>query len=82
MDTVQYKRAAGLYYSRDEAEAAVRALKEAGYDMDRVSVIARDSDRLDGHETTQTVGNKADEGATIGHKLRKSEKGQENLRIV
>ncbi|MGF1542152.1 MAG: DUF2382 domain-containing protein [Pleurocapsa sp.] len=66
MNTVLHKRAAGLYYSRDEAEAAVRALKEAGYNMNRVSVIARDSDRLDGHETTKTVGNKADEGATAG----------------
>ncbi len=30
MTITQYKRAAGLYYSRDEAEAALRALKEAG----------------------------------------------------
>ena len=62
----QYKRAAGLYYSRDEAEAAVRALKHAGYDMDRVSVIARDADQVAGHNTTEDVGNKADEGATAG----------------
>ena len=62
----QYKRAAGLYYSRDEAEAAVRALKHAGYDMDRVSVIARDADKVAGHDTTEDVGNKADEGATAG----------------
>ena len=61
-----YKRAAGLYYSRDEAEAAVRALRDAGYDMDRVSVIARDADKLDGHDTTEDVGNKADEGAATG----------------
>ena len=62
----QYKRAAGLYYSRDEAEAAVRALKHAGYDMDRVSVIARDADEVAGHETTENIGNKADEGAAAG----------------
>lgn len=61
-----YKRAAGLFYSRDEAEAAVRALRDAGYDMDRVSVIARDADKLDGHETTEEIGNKADEGAATG----------------
>ena len=61
-----YKRAAGLFYSRDEAEAAVRALKDAGYDMDRVSVIARDADKLDGHETTEEIGNKADDGAAAG----------------
>ena len=61
-----YKRAAGLFYSRDEAEAAVRALRDAGYDMDRVSVIARDADKIDGHETTEEVGNKADDGAAAG----------------
>ncbi len=45
-----YKRAAGLFYSRDEAEAAVHALKDTGYDMDRVSVIARDADNIGGYE--------------------------------
>ena len=66
MTTIQYRRAAGLYYSRDEAEAAVRALKDAGFDMERVSVIAKDADKVAGHETTEEVGNKADEGATTG----------------
>ena len=61
-----YKRAAGLFYSRDEAEAAVRDLRDAGYDMDRVSVIARDADKIDGHETTEEIGNKADDGAKTG----------------
>ncbi|MEO1673018.1 MAG: DUF2382 domain-containing protein [Cyanobacteria bacterium J06631_2] len=62
----QYKRAAGLYYSRDEAEDAVRALKAAGYDMDQVSVIAKDADKIGGTDTTKEVGNKADEGAATG----------------
>lgn len=67
MDTYNYnKRAAGLYYSREEAEAAVRALKDAGFDMNRVSVIAIDADRVAGHESTEEIGNKADEGATTG----------------
>ncbi len=66
MTTIRYKRAAGLYYSRDEAEAAVRALKDAGFDMDRVSVIAKDADKVAGEETTEEVGNKADEGAAAG----------------
>lgn len=67
-NTVGYKRAAGLYYSRDEAEAAVRDLKAAGYDMDRVSVIAKDADKVGGHDSTRTedVGNKADDGAATG----------------
>ena len=61
-----YKRATGLFYSRDEAEAAVRALRDANYDMDRVSVIARDADQIGGHDTTEKVGNKADDGAAAG----------------
>lgn len=61
-----YKRATGLFYSRDEAEAAVRDLRDAGYDMDRVSVIAKDADNIGGHDTTEDIGNKADEGATTG----------------
>ncbi len=61
-----YKRASGLFYSRDEAEAAVRALKDSGYDMDHVSVIARDADQVGGHETTEHTGNKADDGAATG----------------
>ena len=61
-----YKRAAGLFYSRDEAERAVHDLKDAGYDMDRVSVIARDADNIGGRDTTEEVGNKADEGAATG----------------
>ena len=65
---LEYKRAAGLYYSRDEAESAVRELKDAGYDMDRVSVIAKDADKVGGHDSTRTedVGNKADDGAATG----------------
>ena len=66
MTITQYKRAAGLFYSRDEAEKAVRELKEAGFDMDRVSVIAKDADKVAGHDTTEDVGNKADEGAATG----------------
>ncbi len=66
MDDNFYKRATGLFYSRDEAEAAVRALRDAGYDMDRVSVIARDADQIGGHDTTEDVGNKADDGAAAG----------------
>jgi len=65
-NNIEYKRAAGLFYSRNEAEAAVRGLKDAGFDQDRISVIARDADKLEGVETTEEVGNKADEGAAAG----------------
>ena len=66
MTITHYKRAAGLFYSRDEAESAVRDLQQAGYDMDQVSVIAKDADKIGGHDTTEHTGNKADEGATTG----------------
>lgn len=66
MKTKQHKRAVGLFYSRDEAESAVRDLKAGGHDMDQVSVIAKDADQVAGHETTEKIGNKADEGATTG----------------
>jgi uncharacterized protein (TIGR02271 family) len=65
-NNIDYKRAAGLFYSRGEAEAAVRGLKDAGFDGDRISVIARDADKIDGVDTTEDVGNKADEGAAAG----------------
>ena len=66
MTITHYKRAAGLFYSRDEAESAVRDLQQAGYDMDQVSVIAKDADKIGGHDTTEHTGNKADEGAATG----------------
>ncbi|MEB3216111.1 MAG: DUF2382 domain-containing protein [Nostocales cyanobacterium 94392] len=65
-NNIEYKRAAGLFYSRNEAEAAVRGLKDAGFHEDSISVIARDADQIDGVETRQDIGNKADEGAAAG----------------
>lgn len=65
-NNIEYKRAAGLFYSRDEAEAAVRGLKDAGFDQDRISVVARDADKVEGVQSTEDVGNKADEGAAAG----------------
>ena len=65
-NNIDYKRAAGLFYSREEAEAAVRGLKDAGFDQDRISVIARDADKVEGVQSTENVGNKADEGAAAG----------------
>ena len=65
-NNVDYKRAAGLFYSREEAESAVRGLKDAGFDKERISVIARDADKVEGVQSTEDVGNKADEGAAAG----------------
>ncbi len=65
-NNTQYKRAVGLFESHDEAEKAVRGLKDAGFDMDRVSVVARDADKIEGTQTIEEIGNKADEGAGAG----------------
>lgn len=67
-NNTSYKRAAGLFHTRDQAEVAVRALKNAGYSMSQVSVIAKDADKIDNQETvnTEEIGNKADEGAGAG----------------
>lgn len=60
-----YKRAAGLFYSCDEAEAAIHALKDDGYEIDKVSLLARKTDDVnDAEEVTDTEG--ADAGATTG----------------
>jgi hypothetical protein len=65
----QDRRAVGLFSSRREAESALNTLKSSGFPMDKVSIIARDGDRQDdiaGVETSDRVGNKADEGAVAG----------------
>lgn len=67
------KRALGLFPTRHDAESALRKLQESGFAMDRVSIIARDSDKGDriagvdvNDRSREDRGNKADEGATTG----------------
>ncbi|MEG4351617.1 histidine kinase [Microcoleus sp. LAD1_D5] len=63
------KRAVGVFSTRRETEHALGELRTAGFDMNRVSVIAKDADSkgdiagIDVHDSTD---NKADEGATKG----------------
>ncbi|WP_319420996.1 YsnF/AvaK domain-containing protein [Pleurocapsa sp. FMAR1] len=66
MNSTSHKRAAGLFHNRDKAESAVHDLKDSGYDMHKVSIIAKDADQIDGVETTEKIGDKADDGATTG----------------
>ena len=64
-----YKRSVGLFYSRDEAERALRALKDDGFDMNRVNVIAKDADSVTqsaGVDVAYDEGNNAAEGAGAG----------------
>jgi hypothetical protein len=64
------KRAVGVFSHRRDAEQALNELRDAGFPMDRVSVVARDADRHDqmaGAEVHDRVTDtKADEGAATG----------------
>ncbi|WP_414587533.1 general stress protein [Scytonema sp. PCC 10023] len=65
----EHKRAVGVFSSRREAEYALTELRDAGFPMNKISIIARDADRegdIAGVETQKRVGNKADEGAATG----------------
>ncbi|WP_017315256.1 general stress protein [Mastigocladopsis repens] len=64
-----HKRAVGVFSHRRDAEDALYELRNSGFPIDRVSVIKRDADRNDdiaGAEVRENVGNKSDEGATVG----------------
>lgn len=63
------KRAVGVFPTRRDAEVALSELRDSGFPMDRVSVIAKDAergDRIGGADADREVGNKADEGAVTG----------------
>jgi hypothetical protein len=65
----QHKRAIGTFPTRREAEQVLNELQDSGFPMDKVSVIAKGSDRDDeiaGVDMSDRVGNKADEGAKKG----------------
>lgn len=65
----QQKRAVGVFSSRRDAEHALSELRDAGFPMAKVSVIAKDADgggKLAGADMSNDVGNKADEGAATG----------------
>ncbi|MBD2099462.1 YsnF/AvaK domain-containing protein [Leptolyngbya sp. FACHB-261] len=72
-----YKRAVGIFPSYNQAERAVHDLRAAGFAMDDISIVARDSaqgQQIAGAEVTDIrdvggkgkKGNKADKGATTG----------------
>ena len=62
-------RAVGVFSRRRDAEYALTELRDAGFSMDKISIIAKDGDRnndIAGIETQKGVGNKADEKAASG----------------
>ncbi len=65
----QQKRAVGVFSSRRDAEHALSELRDSGFPMAKVSVIAKDADggsKLAGADMRDSEGNKADEGAASG----------------
>ncbi|MGH8001918.1 MAG: general stress protein [Brasilonema sp.] len=65
----KHKRAVGVFPSRREAEYALTELRDAGFPMNKVSIIAKDANHsgdIAGVETQERIGNKADEGAATG----------------
>lgn len=72
MKNNQYKHAVGAFATKEEAEAALRELRDAGFNMDKVSVIARNAEveeNLGGAEvktTNEPTKGGAKLGATAG----------------
>jgi hypothetical protein len=67
--SIHERRAVGVFPSRGTAEAALDALRNAGFSMRKVSVVAKDaeqSETMAGAEVTNRVDSKADEGAATG----------------
>ncbi|MBD2449563.1 histidine kinase [Nostoc sp. FACHB-152] len=62
------RRSVGVFSNRRDAEEALHELKNSGFPMDRVSVIARNSnsDDIAGTQVSDRVGDKSDEGAKTG----------------
>ena len=62
------KTVAGLFESRDSAEQSIQDLRTAGFDSQRVSVMARDAERARGvaNETGAEVATGAATGAGLG----------------
>lgn len=62
-----YKRATGVFSRREDVEDALRTLKDNGFNMDNISLLARDLEGVEGaDEVTEKQGNEAAEGAGIG----------------
>lgn len=63
-----YRRAVGVFSKRRDAEYALDELRDSGFPMDRVSVVAKDPghDNLSGVDVKERTGNEADTGAAVG----------------
>ncbi|MBD2033710.1 YsnF/AvaK domain-containing protein [Leptolyngbya sp. FACHB-321] len=64
-----HRRAIGTFPTRRAAEQALHELRDSGFPMDRVSVVAQDGDRkgsIAGASKSEHGDNKADDGAKAG----------------
>lgn len=64
-----YQRAIGTFPNHTAAENALQALKDSGFPMDRVSVVAQNSENMDAiadAEVSEHLDNRADDGAKAG----------------
>lgn len=67
VNATNYKRAVGVFEKQKNVEDALRALKDDGFNMDNVSLLARNLEGVEGaDEVTEKEGNEAAEGAGIG----------------
>lgn len=61
------KRAVGVFKNHEDIEEALRDFKKSAFDMDRVSLITRHIEDIEGgKEVTEQYGNEAKEGAAAG----------------
>jgi len=61
------RRAIGVFANENDLDRSLRELRDAGFPMDNVSVIAKDSDRVGQlRETDEKVGHEPEKGAKIG----------------
>jgi uncharacterized membrane protein len=68
MANEQYQHAIGTFPTREHAEAALRELRDADFNMDKISVIAQNADsqeRMEGKQV-QSSEEQAAEGAVAG----------------
>ena len=68
-DIKKHRRAIGTFPTRIAAEQALHELRDSGFPMDRVSVVAQHADRNDtmaGADVSDRADNKADDGAKVG----------------
>ncbi|MEA5447826.1 signal transduction histidine kinase (STHK), LytS [Leptolyngbya sp. CCNP1308] len=66
-NNTQYKRVMGVFKRREDLESALQALKDAGVEKERISLLARHIEDVKGaEEISDGEGNEAKEGAGIG----------------